>query len=222
MSRRGFFLCVEGADGVGKSTIVRRLVEEKGWMGFASPNRSLPGTGELISKYLKGEVKFHANEKLDAVAAQMIFAANMFQQSASIEAALHEGKDVVIDRYVASAISYLSLHMEIKEADNVVGRFAEGLPCPDLTIVLDMDPKDAMNRADARGARERYDDVKMQERVREAFLHQCDGANAEYTCVVNAGEPRDAIFKFVSDFVDVRRVPTEELARYEYHRVVDE
>lgn len=224
MSRRGFFLCVEGADGVGKSTLVRRLVAEKGFVGYASPNRGLLGTGELISRYLKGEVKFSVDPVRDATAAQMVFSANMFQQSWFIEDALRNGHDVVIDRYVASAISYLSLHMEIDEADKTISRFSEGLPCPDLTIVLDMDPSKAMKRAEARGGKERYDDVKTQERVRAAFIDQYELANQDYTIMVNADVEKDLLFARVVDSVEEAKrlgeLTLDTFARYKY-RVVE-
>jgi dTMP kinase len=94
------FIVIEGVDRIGKSTQCKMLAERlPNVFLMSSPDRTLH-TGRLIDAFLRKEI----NLAPDVI--QLLFAANRREQQATIRAKLDEGKIVVCDRYIYSAIAY--------------------------------------------------------------------------------------------------------------------
>ena len=103
------FVVLEGLDGAGKSTQVRRLrrfFEERG-LGVEYlhlPRFDAPVYGELIARFLRGE--FGAADEVDSYLVALLFAGDRAGAAAQIRAGLAGGRGVVLDRYVRSNVAY--------------------------------------------------------------------------------------------------------------------
>lgn len=142
------FIVIDGADGSGKATQVRLLVERLKAEGKAVETIDFPQYknntfGQLIRECLDG--KRGDFMKTDARIASTLYAVDRFESASQIKQWLDEGKVVVADRYVSSNM----LHQGAKiDDDGERKEFLEwldkiehtvfNLPRPDLIIYLDI------------------------------------------------------------------------------------
>lgn len=185
---------LEGLDGAGKSTQVKRLrsyLESrcKSLEYIHFPRYDAPVYGDLISRFLRGD--FGGNDQVHPQLVALLFAEDRHGAVPEMKRILASGGTVLLDRYVYSNIAYqcAKLHTEEeKEAlrkwiiDTEYGAF--GLPVPDLNIFLDV-PTGFVEKklsADRRGNDRTYlagghdiheADMAFQRRVREIYLSQC-------------------------------------------------
>ena len=141
-------IVLEGLDGAGKSTQVKKLKEyltercgELEYIHF--PRYDAPVYGDLIGRFLKGEFG-----SIDAVHPQLVallFAEDRHGAAPKMRAALDAGKVVLLDRYVYSNIAYqcskLPQGQERIRLRNWIFETEYGdfnLPEPDLNLFLDV------------------------------------------------------------------------------------
>ncbi|NIQ05847.1 MAG: dTMP kinase, partial [Candidatus Korarchaeota archaeon] len=77
MGKKGFFVCIEGLDGCGKTTQTRLLVEQLGHKGYDAIYTTEPTQGEIgefIRKYC-----LHGRERISSVVEALLFAADRFE-----------------------------------------------------------------------------------------------------------------------------------------------
>jgi dTMP kinase len=163
---RGGLIVFEGLDQSGKQTqaeALRDLVIARGrecrLLSFPDYETAIGGE---ISKALHGERDYAADTL------QLLYIANRYEKRAAIEAALAAGTVVVCDRYMASSIAY----GEAQGLDpSWLTDAQKFLPRPDLTIVLDIAPEDAVERKASN--RDKYErDLALLSRVRESYRRQ--------------------------------------------------
>ena len=147
----GTFISFEGIDGSGKSTQAKMLAEYLVDLGHEvvltrEPGGS-PGAEEIRSLVLQGEP-----ERWSAETELLLFtAARRDHMERTILPALQSGKVVICDRFADSSRMYQGLSRGDlrttvdKLHDLMIGRE------PDLTILIDMDPKSGLSRALSRG-----------------------------------------------------------------------
>jgi dTMP kinase len=125
------FICIEGMDGVGKSSVIDRIIGE--WDG---PVNSLHDPGvhvdHKVGQSLRQIVKYN---EMDAEAETFLFMACRKELVAEINRLGDEGIDVIVDRYKASTYVYQGI---IKDQVELVEKLDEicDFPVPDLTIYL--------------------------------------------------------------------------------------
>jgi len=172
---RGLFITLEGGEGAGKSTLVRALEE-----GLRADGREVvltrePGgspLGERIrALLLQGAFKGNG----PAVEAVAFAAARSDHLSKVILPALARGAVVVCDRFFDSTRAYQGYHGVDAGLLDTLEREAVGPWRPDLTLLLDLDPRIGLARAVARrgtGEVDRFEgeDMRFHEGVRAAFL----------------------------------------------------
>ena len=141
MTHPGFFLVLEGGDGVGKSTQAQLLTE---WLGspaggFAEVIHTREPGGTELGVALRDAVMHggHVAPRAEA----LLYAADRAHHIATVvRPALERGAAVVQDRYVDSSIVYQGGARALGDEVENISRWAtEGL-MPDLTVVLDMKP----------------------------------------------------------------------------------
>lgn len=139
---------LEGLDGAGKSTQVRKFREylearcpKLEYIHF--PRYDSPVYGGLIGKFLRGG--FGSNETVHPQLVALLFAEDRHGAAAGIKATLAAGGTVLLDRYVYSNIAYQCAKLKSgDEAEDLrewilnteYGQF--DLPRPDLNIFLDV------------------------------------------------------------------------------------
>jgi dTMP kinase len=146
---RGLFLTLEGGDGAGKTT-QSALLEE--WLvrdGARVVRTREPG-GTEVGVLIRDIVLHHPGE-IAARAEALLYAADRAHHVETVvRPALARGDVVIQDRYLDSSVAY-------QGAGRILGRdevrdlslWATGGLLPDLTVLLDLDPRDARRRLDA-------------------------------------------------------------------------
>ena len=186
---------LEGLDGAGKSTQVKKLrtyLESlHGSLEYVHfPRYDAPVYGDLISRFLRGD--FGTNETVHPQLVALLFAEDRHGAAPAMKETLAKGGAILLDRYVYSNIAYQCAKLkDEQEAERLrdwifnteYGDFA--LPKPDLNIFLDVpisfvESKLKADRAgDDRdyleGAQDIHEaDIEFQKRVRAIYRRQCE------------------------------------------------
>ncbi len=169
----GLFIAVEGADGVGKSTLVERLAARARRAGRTVLVVREPG-GTETAEAARALVLDPARDWTPSAELFLILVARAELVAKVLRPALEEGATVVIsDRYDLSTRAYQIAGRGLPaEAVLAANRLATGGLMPDLTFVLDLAPDDARARLAQQGKRlDRMEraDTAMHERVARAF-----------------------------------------------------
>jgi dTMP kinase len=201
-------VAIEGIDGSGKQTQTELLVERARGAGLRVASLSFPRyeqtvAAEGIAAYLRGDLGDLGS--VDPQLAGLLFATDRFESLATLEALRAEHDLVVLDRYTASNIAHqASRAPQARRSD--VARWLErierdvfGLPAPDLTVLLDLDPDHAQA-----AARERGQAIDIPEADGD-YLRACRSVYLE-----QAGDPRWRTV--ASDREDGSRLPAGEVA----------
>lgn len=168
------FIVLEGIDGSGTTTQVTRLAEALARSGHpAHPSRE-PSTG-LVGRFLREILASGrpVEEAPDWKTMALLFAADRADHCAvEIAPRLAEGEVVISDRYLLSSVVYQSATSTVpEEAAAFVRAVNQGALVPDLTLVVDIDPRVAKARRAARGgAPELYEVDALQDRLAALYL----------------------------------------------------
>ena len=220
-------IVLEGLDGAGKSTQVRKLkayleevCKELEYIHF--PRYDAPVYGDLIGRFLRGD--FGSNEQVHPQLVALLFAEDRHGAAPFMKETLARGGCVLLDRYVYSNIAYQCAKMEDPEGrerlrewiiNTEYGDF--GLPRPDLNIFLDV-PIDFVessleaerkggDREYLHGARDIHEaSIEFQKRVRDIYRRQA-ALDPRFIRVDCSGEdgrmlPPDDIFAKVKALAD--------------------
>lgn len=167
----GVFITFEGGDGAGKTTQMRRLADAVERAGVDVVVVREPGgtpVGEAIRAVLLGP----EHERMEPVAELFLFAASRAQLTEEvIRPALAAGRVVLCDRYADSTTAYQGYGRGL-DLDFVrrVNEAATGGLKPDLTIVLDVDPREGVAVASEGGPdRMERESAAFHERVRAGY-----------------------------------------------------
>lgn len=177
MSGPGRFITFEGIDGSGKSTQARRLAEHLRAQGHdvvltREPGGS-PGAEEIRKLVLEGDP-----DRWSAETELLLFtAARRDHLERVIEPALAAGRIVISDRFADSTRMYQGLSRgNLRPLVDELHRLMIGRE-PDLTILIDMEPAQGLERALSRGGtEERFESFGdgLQARMRQGFLDLAD------------------------------------------------
>lgn len=170
--KRGQFITLEGGEGAGKSTQLKLLAEALGRAGQAHLLTREPG-GTASAEKIR-ELLVSTDIDLNAAEQTLLFlAARSAHLREVIYPALEKGVIVLCDRFADSTLVYQGiasgLGMDYVEA---LSKLAIGACDPDLTLLLDMDPQEGLNRARARGKDQRFEQygLAFHEKLRNGFL----------------------------------------------------
>ena len=196
----GLFVVFEGGDGVGKSTQVLELVTRLQNRRIEPVVTRQPG-GTPIGAKLRELLLDPSHPELTARTEALVYAADKAQHVEEvILPALERGKVVVCDRYVDSMIAYQGAGRVLDLAEvKRVARWATGGLRPDLPVLLDIDPAEAVanirqqDRLEAAG-------LDFHRRAREHFLRLA-GEHPERYLVLGARESRESIAERVAEKV---------------------
>ena len=206
MKNKGYFISFEGIDGSGKSTQIQKLAEFLERLDFEVIVTREPGGsigGEEIRKLLlQGEV-----DRWSAEAEILLFtAARRDHLERVILPAMDDGKIVICDRFTDSTRMYQG--MRGPNLRNLVDTLNERVINldPDLTILIDINPKISLKRAKSRKTvEERFEDfgVEMQLKMQKGFIELAKefGNRIE---VVNGQQSVDKLAQDIYSLVKVK------------------
>ncbi|HOK54490.1 MAG TPA: dTMP kinase [Armatimonadota bacterium] len=169
MSRRGFFITLEGPEGSGKSTQVRLLADTLRNRGYDVLLTAEPG-GDAVAQEIRAIV-LHGKAEIVPEAELLLYLAARAQHVRHIiNPALDEGKIVISDRYADSSFAYQGYGRGIDiESLRCLNDFATSGLKPDLTILLDVPVELGLKRQQDRNRFE-AESVEFHQRVRNGFL----------------------------------------------------
>ena len=195
----GLFITLEGGEGAGKSTQIQMLKTALEVMGKEVLLTREPGGskgGELIRPLLvSGEADW------DAVSETLLFsAARRDHLTHKVWPALKEEKVVLCDRFADSTLAYQGYgrgnNPEIQKTVKTLYKIVAGDFEPDLTLILDIDPKIGLKRScDRAGNTEkRFEnmDFSFHENLRQGFL-KIAADNHERCYVIDADRPPEEV-----------------------------
>ncbi len=186
----GLFIVFEGGDRTGKSTQVRRLQAWLAEQGRPHIVTRQPGGTELGAT-LRRLVLDPASGDVDHRAEALMYAADKAQHVHEvIRPALGRGEVVVCDRFVDSMIAYQGAgrNLALDEVGDIAWWAVGGLR-PDLTILLDANPDEAVSIKQHKDRLESAG-LDFHRRVRQHFLDLAAQRPEEYF-VMKAFSGRD-------------------------------
>lgn len=189
----GFFVCLEGIDGAGKTTQVRRLARRLGALSLDVVIVREPGgtgLGEVIRKIVQDPAK-----TIDARAEACLYAAARAELVAQvIRPALKAQKIVVADRFSASTLAYQGAGRGLPEESlaQLNALVTQGIN-PDLTVVIDLPVQEALARVGREKAPDRMErlDEAFFGRVRRCYLRLAKEGGARFAVVDGTGTPEE-------------------------------
>ena len=186
----GLFITFEGGEGCGKSTQAKRLVAELERHSHRVTLAYEPG-GTALGDELRRSLKRARDGGVTAEAELLLFAAARSQLTATVLLpALERGDIVICDRYADSTTAYQGygrgLPLTTVAAVNAIA--TRGL-CPDLTVLLDMDPTHALQRKGRARDRFEHESPEFHERVRNGYLALARETPDRWLVLDAAGSP---------------------------------
>jgi dTMP kinase len=168
---RGKLIVLEGAEGAGKTTQIRLLVERLTSAGVQCVALREPG-GTPVGDDIR-EILLQPEQKISAPTEALLFMASRAELvNREIGPSLQRGMIVLLDRFFLSTYAYQINGRGLPEPEvRAANRLATGGLVPDLTLLLDLPGKEGLARADSRGVRDRMEraDDAFHQRVASAF-----------------------------------------------------
>jgi dTMP kinase len=200
------FVAFEGGEGVGKSTQIGRAaawLRDQGRAVLATREPGGTPLGQELRRLVLDPDSHHVTPRAEA----LLYAADRAHHvDTVIRPALEGGTVVLTDRYIDSTLAYQGAGRGLTvTAARVITAWATDGLLPDLTVLLDLDPRIGLQRAGARSSLDRLEAASLafHQAVRDGFLALAAEAPERYL-VVDATLDLDAISTRVQDALAAR------------------
>ncbi|MCQ2734665.1 MAG: dTMP kinase [Alphaproteobacteria bacterium] len=209
----GKFITIEGGEGSGKSTQVKLLASYLQTKGIDVLTTKEPG-GTPEGKVLRELLVTGDKDKFDAITECLLYYADRRNHLTKLVwPSMQEGKWVISDRFADSTEAYqyygYNKRVDYETLENMY-KIVAGDFKPDLTIILDIDPKVGMQRSFAKAQEMKVKELRFESRqlefhqnLRQGFL---DIAKREpKRCVVlNADKDIETLHREIVEVVQSR------------------
>ncbi|MFM1916569.1 MAG: hypothetical protein RJB01_84 [Actinomycetota bacterium] len=197
------FIAFEGGEGAGKSTQEGLLAEHLLAQGRSVVRTREPG-GTPAAEAIRQVVLSPDYEGLDDRAEALLFAASRGEHASRvIRPALQRGDVVICDRFIDSSIAYQGVGRGLGVGTvRELSMWATGGLLPNLTVLLDIDPRIGLSRV-ADPDRLEAQPLEYHQRVREGFL-ELAGLEPDRYLVLDAGGEVSEIAETIAQAVDMR------------------
>ena len=183
----GWLVVIEGIDGAGKSTVIRRLAEHCAARGLECVTSAEPTRGQwgLKLRQSMAEGRLSLDEELS------LFLKDRAEHVESlVRPAMEQGKVVILDRYYLSTAAYQGARGA--DPEWILAENEKFAPQPDLVLLLDFDPAGGLDRIRARGdAPNTFEQLDSLREVRRIFLSLA----RPFIQRVDAAQPPDAVWR---------------------------
>jgi len=197
---RGKFIVIEGIGASGKDTQIELLEKylsdkKNDFLVTREHTRDTP-VGKLIERIIKKQ-----EDQINSEALQLLFISdrrNHFKKV--IEPALGEGKLVVGNRYYPVNVAYSTEEWRekfLKINQMVVDR-------PDLVIVVDTPPKEALERMSKRGDEDIFDKLETMEKCREGYYWYAKNSGDACVLVDGVGTKEEVFHRILNELKNRR------------------
>jgi dTMP kinase len=163
MTKKGFFIVIEGLDGSGKTTqskiLANKLSEDHKVLCTAEPSHGKVGT------FIRNDCLYE-EKRLPTEVEALLFAADRVEHlQTELTPALSEGKIVICDRYIYSSLAYQgSAGLSLDWIKTINARALE----PDFALYIDVPPERVLERLQRK--KSVMETLETQRKVREIYL----------------------------------------------------
>lgn len=201
MTKRGYFITFEGADGCGKTTqseLVKKYLEEKGFDVIWTREPGSKGLGQKIRELL-----LHYDGEVAPMCEAFLFLADRAQNiEQNIKPAVSEGKIILCDRHTDSTIAYQG-YGRGKDIEQLhyLNNLATDTMKPDITFVYDVSTEVAETRVGSEKDRMESAGIEFHKKVRQGYLKiaQSDPSRVK---VINANNSIEQVFEDTKKILD--------------------
>lgn len=193
---KGIFISVEGPDGAGKTSVIRRLLPKLAAYGSVVTTRE-PG-GVPIAEKIREVILDPDHTTMDSKTELLLYIAARRQHlKERILPALQAGQILLVDRFIDSSVAYQGFGRGLSpEVIDWLNRFATDDLVPQLTLYFDI----AVEEGLARIAKNRGQDVnrldmeslELHQRVREGYLSILE-AQPDRLVKIDASQPLEEV-----------------------------
>ncbi|MGM0502309.1 MAG: dTMP kinase [Bacillota bacterium] len=208
----GYFVSLEGVEGSGKSTQLKRIKNYLQELGYEVIITYEPGDTE-IGKKIRKILLNPANNKLVPKAELMLYLADRAQHVQEIIIPnLKAGKVVISDRYIDATWAYQGFARELDgELVKKLNAIATDNLEPDLTLLLDLDPAISLRRAkattaksSAAGDRIEAEKIDFHQQVRTGYLKLAQ--KSDRIEVVDGSKEQEEVFGQIKQILKERLI----------------
>lgn len=204
--KKGFFVTIEGCEGVGKSTLLRGLKDYLEIAGRDAVFTREPG-GTEVAERIRAVILDPENAAMTPTAELLLYAAARAQHTEEkIIPAVRDGKLVICDRYSDSTLAYQSYARgldrgECLAADEIARRGVK----PDLTVFLDLSPERGFARKGGadKGDRLEREKIDFHERVYAGFRAIAE-SDPDRVVAVDASKSKEEVLAAVVSLLKER------------------
>lgn len=204
--KKGFFVTIEGCEGVGKSTLLRGLKDYLETAGRDAVFTREPG-GTEVAERIRAVILDPENAAMTPTAELLLYAAARAQHTEEkIIPAVRDGKLVICDRYSDSTLAYQSYARgldrgECLAADEIARRGVK----PDLTVFLDLSPERGFARKGGadKGDRLEREKIDFHERVYAGFRAIAE-SDPDRVVAVDASKSKEEVLAAVVSLLKER------------------
>lgn len=202
------FVTFEGPEGSGKTTQIQLLYAALVAQGRAVLCTREPG-GTRIGEEIRAVLHDLRNSAMLPRTELLLYSASRAQHVGElIRPALGRGQIVLSDRYAESTLAYQGYGHGLDLASlQTITEFATGGLCPNLTIYLDLDvieglQRKQLDRQEGKGEWNRMDEqsIAFHRRVREGYLEMAR-RDPHRWFLIDAAQPVETIHRLISERV---------------------
>jgi dTMP kinase len=194
----GKLITFEGIDGSGKTTQINLLEKKFIEAGYSFIILREPG-GTDLSEKIRKILLDRNNMRLSSITESLLFVAARSQlMSEKILPALEKDQLVICDRFMDSTVAYQGygrgLDVNYLEKLNYLGTYGRQ---PDLTIILDVDPREAAQRLQEK-APDRMESAGMKffSKVQKGY-HKIASQYSDRCILINSNRSPEDVFKAI-------------------------
>ncbi len=172
----GKLITVCGLDGCGKTTMMKRIIEELEEKNLIYVTKQ-PTSSVRESKIFRTYMDSPNHEEFDYRSLSLLAASDRIQHvNKKIKPELEKGNIVISDRYFYSCLANLRARGFVK--DKWIYEIAESIIKPDIAFFFDAPVELAVSRVRKReDEKDRYIDMELQYKLRQEYINICKTNN---------------------------------------------
>lgn len=195
------FIAFEGIDGAGKTTLIDGFSRHLASLKKTFILTREPGGTPLAERIRSLFIEMSAESVAPRCEALLLQASRAQHVENVIRPALSEKKWVLCDRFSLSSLAFQSGGRGLPIAEiQWLNEFSTGHLAPDLNVIIDLEPKAALERQrDRKKDRIENEDTEFHQRVREFYVEYAEENPQKCLLLQGTDDPQSCLEKILAD-----------------------